>query len=269
MPIRKLTSQSNPLVKKFQLVAERARRAPADLVVAEGIRSLEEALFTGLEIEAVIVTDRYGKLDRELVLLEHLRKRPADICSVPESLFCRLSSVQTPQGIIGLVRLPVRKLAATALPETPLLLCACGIQDPGNLGTLIRTSAAAGASLVCTLEETVSARNPKAIRASAGAIFRLPVVERVPVAEFLDFCRRKSVSVLCAVARGGSSCFETDFARSCAILLGNEGGGIDETVRFGLPEVHVPMHPGVESLNVAAAGAILLFEAFRQRSLNG
>jgi len=269
MPIRTLTSKSNPLVRTIRLVAGQARRAPADLVVAEGVRALEEALAAGLDIEAVIVTERYGKSERETDLLGRVRQLSSVVCRAPEDIFGRLSSVQTPQGILALVRLPVLKIAAVVLPETPLLLCACGIQDPGNLGALIRSAAAAGASFACSLAGTVSARNPKALRASAGAIFRLPVVEGVAAAEFLAFCRQKSISLFCATARGGASCFETDFRQPCAILLGNEGAGVDDSLRSGLPGVSIPMNTAVESLNVAAAGAVLLFEASRQRALSG
>ncbi len=267
MPIRTLTSPSNPLLRTIRLVAEQARRAPAELVVAEGVRTLEEALNAGLEIRAAVISERCGHSERESELLSHLQDLPADLCVVPESIFSRLSSVQSPQGILALVRLPVLPLTAAALTKNPLLLCACGIQDPGNLGTLIRTADAAGASLVCALAGTVSCRNPKTIRASAGAVFRVPVAEHVPPQEFLAYCRSRSIAVLRALADGGLSCFETDFSKPCAILLGNEGSGIDPVLFPGTISVRVPMNPAAESLNVAVAGAVLLFEAFRQRSL--
>ncbi len=266
MSIRTLTSPSNPLLRTIRLAAGQARRAPAELVVVEGVRALEEAVKAGLEINAAVITAHYGHSERESELLRRLQDLSADVCVVPESVFSRLSSVQSPQGILALVRLPVAPLGAAALPGNPLLLCASGIQDPGNLGTLIRTADAAGASLVCTLTGTVSCRNPKTIRASAGTMFRVPVAEHVPPPEFLEFCRRHSITVLCASADGGSSCFDTDFSKPCAILVGNEGSGIDRGLISGMISVRVPMNPAVESLNVAIAGAVLLFEAFRQRS---
>ncbi len=266
MPIRTLTSKSNPAIRLIRLVAAQARRAPPDLVLAEGIRALEEALASGLFMESVLITERFGASARESAILEVLRKQSANLRHVPESVFRQLSCVQANQGILALVKVPLRQLSNVTLPETPLVLCACGIQDPGNLGTLVRTAAAAGVSLMCTLTGTVSARNPKAVRASAGTVFRLPLVERAVVEEFMEFCRRKSMTVLCAAARGGLPCYQTDFTQPSAILLGNEGSGIEEKVGSGLRRVQIPMSPGIESLNVAAAGAVLLFEARRQRA---
>ncbi len=267
MPIRSLTSKSNRLIKKIRLVAQQARKAPVDLLLAEGIRALEEAVGAGLEIEAVLISDRYGSTDREQSLLESLLRASSNTCRVPDPVFSHLSGVQAPQGILALVRVQVLQLADMSLPDRPLVLCACGIQDPGNLGTLIRSAAAAGTALVCSLAGTVSARNPKAIRASAGALFRMPVVEQVSAQEFLEFCRRHSLPLLRSSARTGICYFNADLAQPCAILLGNEGSGLDESAWAGVPGVRIPMTPGVESLNVAAAGAILLFEARRQRSL--
>ncbi len=266
MPVRTLTSKANPLVRTIRLVAGQSRRAPADLVLAEGVRVLEEALAASLRTESVVVSEDFGSAERESAVLRRLESSAATIYRAPDTILNYLSGVQTPPGILALVRLPFPELDEVTLPANALVLCACGVQDPGNLGTLIRTSAAAGVSLFCSLAGTVSARNPKAVRASAGAVFRMPVVERITQARFEEYCLRNSITVLCASAHGGTDCFTTDFTRPCAILLGNEGSGIHEQMRSGLPCVHVPMKTGVESLNVAAAGAVLLFEALRQRS---
>ncbi len=267
MPIRSLTSKTIPIIRTIRLVADQSRRAPHDLVLAEGTRALEEALDAKLEIEAVLLSEQFGVSDRNQVLLDAILRSSMSVYRAPDAVFRHLSAVQTPQGILALVRIPVILLEEVILPDRPLILCACAIQDPGNLGTLIRTAAAAGASLVCSLSGTVSARNPKTVRASAGALFHLPVVEQIAAPDFLDYCTRRSISLLSSSARGGTPYCETDLARPCALLLGNEGSGIDATLWAGVPCVRIPMAPGVESLNVAAAGAILLFEALRQRTM--
>ena len=267
MPIRSLTSKTNPIIRTIRLVADQSRRAPQDLVLAEGTRALAEALDAKLEIEAVLLSEQFDMSVRNQVLLEEILRSSMSVYRAPDAVFRHLSAVQAPQGILALVRIPVIPLEEVILPDRPLILCACAIQDPGNLGTLIRTADAAGASLVCSLSGTVSARNPKTVRASAGALFRLPVVEQIAAPDFLDYCARRSISLLSSSARGATTYFETDLARPCALLLGNEGSGIDETIWAGVPCVCIPMAPGVESLNVAAAGAILLFEALRQRTM--
>jgi TrmH family RNA methyltransferase len=147
----------------------------------------------------------------------------------------------------------------------PLVLYACGIQDPGNLGTLIRTAAAAGAHMVCTSKGTVSARNPKAVRSSAGAIFHLSIVEHADASEFRRFCEHHTIRLYRTHAREGTHYTEANLKSPCAVLLGNEGSGMDEKEFSDCPTIRIPMAEGIESLNVAIAGAVILFEASRQR----
>ncbi len=268
MVVSRLTSKSNTLIKLMRLVASQSHRAPADLVLAEGIRTLEEAYRAGCRIEAALVSDRFGENDRETALLHAWHKIRAKVYRVPENLLRSVSEVHAHQGALALVEVPVASLNEQLLLEKPLVLNACGIQDPGNLGTLVRSAAAAGATLVCTAPKTVSARNPKAIRASAGSFFHIPVVEQVPAREFLEYCRARHIRPYRAEAGGGLPYFEVEFNCAVALLLGNEGrGASDEDWRDAAP-VHVPMAAGIESLNVAAAGAVLLFEAYRQRKAN-
>lgn len=266
MAIRPVTGKTNPLIKLIRLVASQARKAPADIVLAEGTRSVEEAMVSGLPVESILISERYGNDPRERRLMDRILKTQAKIWRAADAIFNQASGVRTPQGIIALVQIPVLGMKDVVLPDKPLVLCACGIQDPGNLGTLVRTAAAAGVSLVCSLAGTVSARNPKTVRASAGALFRVQVVEQVSAPEFLDFCRRRSIALLSSSPQGEVCYSDVDLTRACALLVGNEGRGLDISVWKGATSVRIPMTSTVESLNVSAAGAILLFEAFRQRS---
>jgi RNA methyltransferase, TrmH family len=266
MPATPVTSKEHPLVKKIRLVASRARRAPPELVLAEGIRVLEEATNSNHEFEAVLLSDTFGAAERETALLETWQSREIMIRRAAGPLFRSLSGVLSPQGALALVRVPNLSLNEIPTVPNPLILCACGIQDPGNLGTLLRTAAAAGVALVCTTPATGSLRNQKVIRSSAGAFFRIPLVERVGPSEFLAYCSTRKIRPWRAAARSGASVWETGFRSPAAILLGSETRGISEKEWSDIPAVHIPMAPGSESLNVAAAGAIILFEACRQRS---
>jgi TrmH family RNA methyltransferase len=263
-----VTSKEHPLVKKIRLVASRARRAPAELVLAEGIRVLEEATHSQHEFEAVLLSDRFGADERETALLKSWHSRDIMIRRAAGLLFRSLSGVLSPQGALALVRVPNLSLNEIPALPNPLIVCACGIQDPGNLGTLLRTAAAAGAALLCTTAETGSLRNQKVIRSSAGAFFRIPVVERVGPSEFLAYCKGRKIRPVRADARSGASVWETSFRSPAAILLGGETRGVSGKDWGDIPAVHIPMAPGSESLNVAAAGAIILFEAWRQRSID-
>lgn len=265
MTVSQLTSKHNPLLKNIRLVSSGSHRAPKGLVTAEGVRILEEVERAGCAIEAVLFSEHFGSNTREKSLLDAWSLKHVRLYRTQEKLLASVSSVQTPQGAIALVRFPDLSLKKTALPKNALILCAYGIQDPGNLGTLIRTAAAAGACLVCTIKGTVSARNPKAIRASAGVFFRLPVVERVELSDIRSFCDLHAISLHRTDPRMGTPYTQANLQSPCAILLGNEGEGIAEHEVTGIPAIRIPMIDGVESLNVSIAGAVILFEAFKQR----
>jgi len=265
MTISQLTSKHNPILKTIRLVSSGSRRAPKGLVTAEGVRVLEEAERAGCPIEAVVFSEHFGSNARERKLLDAWRSKHVRLYRTQEKLLESVSSVQSPQGVVALVRIPDCSLDKTVLPQNALILCAFGIQDPGNLGTLVRTAAAAGACMVCTIKGTVSARNPKAIRSSAGVFFRLPVIEHVEPSDFRSFCDLHSIRLHRTDPRIGVPYTQADLHSPCAILLGSEGGGITEHEFAGSPAIRIPMIDGVESLNVSIAGAIILFEAFKQR----
>jgi RNA methyltransferase, TrmH family len=266
MSVSQLTSKDNPLIKTIRLVSAGSKRAPETLVLAEGIRVLEEAVKSGHQIEAAVFAESFGATERERDLLESWRSTKVRIYRVSDKIFKTASSVQTPQGALALVRVRNIGLAGAAPAQNALIVYACGIQDPGNLGTLIRTAAAAGATMVCTEKGTVSARNPKTIRASAGAFFHLVPVENVDVDEFLEYCRRYSIQPYRTDAREGIHYYEKDLRSPCAIMLGNEGSGMNTKKLAGVPPIRIPMNENIESLNVASAGAVVLFEAAKQRS---
>ncbi|MBN1571209.1 MAG: RNA methyltransferase [Acidobacteria bacterium] len=267
MAIPQITSRNNPVLKTIRLVASGSHRAPEELVVAEGLRVLEEALNAGRRIEVVLISDRFGSSKREGALLNALLPGKVRIYRADSQLFKYVSDVQSPQGAIALVRMPKLSLDTLKPAQNTLILYACGIQDPGNLGTLIRTAAAAGASFACTSRGTVSPRNPKAIRASAGLYFRLPVLESIELPAFLRYCKLHQIRVYRTDVMEGMPYTEADLAPPCALLLGNEGRGLADSGLKHIQSLHIPMAEGVESLNVASAGAVFLFEAVRQRTL--
>jgi TrmH family RNA methyltransferase len=265
MTILQLIGKHNPLLKTIRLVSSGSRRAPKGLVFAEGVRVLEEAEEAGCPVEAVLFSEHFGSHAREKRLLDGWRSKGVRLYRTQNKLLESVSSVQAPQGVVALVRVADFLLEKVVLPKNPLILCACGIQDPGNLGTLIRTAAAAGVCFVCTTRGTVSARNPKAIRSSAGVFFRLPILENIELCDFEKFCNLHSIRLYRADSRIGVPYTQADLRSPCAIMLGNEGGGLGDHELSGFPAVRIPMTDGVESLNVAIAGAVILFEAFKQR----
>jgi RNA methyltransferase, TrmH family len=266
MTVSYIASKDNPLLKTIRLIMSGSHRSPEQLVAVEGIRMLEEVNKAGCEIETVACSELFGSDIREKRLLDAWLSKNINIYMTGEKLFRSISGVQTPQGAIALIRAPKLSLGDIAPVPNSLILCACEIQDPGNMGTLIRTAAAAGVTLVCTTKDAVSARNPKSIRSSAGAFFHLPVIERVDAKDLRAYCNTHSIRPYRTDPREGMLYTQADFRGSCAIFLGNEGSGMSQDAFAGFPSIHVPMAEGVESLNVAMAGAVILFEAFRQRN---
>jgi TrmH family RNA methyltransferase len=265
MSVSQLTSRDNPLLKTIRLISSGSRRAPSHLVLAEGIRVLEQATRSKYEIEAVVFSEHFGSSERGQSLLQAWRSKGVRLFRTGAKLFESVSDVQNPQGALALMRVPETCLSEMAPVSNALILCACEIQDPGNLGTLIRAAAAAGATMTCTTKGTVSARSPKSVRASAGLFFHMPVVEHVETSDLLNHCARNSIRLYRTDTRQGSAHTETDLQSSCAIMLGNEAAGLSDSDLAEIPSIHIPMAKGVESINVAMAGTIILFEAFRQR----
>jgi RNA methyltransferase, TrmH family len=267
MNVSRLTSRDNPLLKTIRLIAAGSKRGSGDLALAEGIRVLEEAAKAPHPIEAAVYSENFGDAPRERALIKTWRSKNVQLYQTSEKIFRTVSSVQTPQGALALIRVSEFRLPDITPAGNSLIIYACGIQDPGNLGTLIRTAAAAGATMVCTAQGTVSARNPKAIRASAGAFFHLVPVENIDLPDFLEYCRQYSIRPFRTDAKDGLNYIDADLRSPCAIMLGNEGSGMDLKIFGDMPSIRIPISERIESLNVAIAGAIILFEAARQRSV--
>jgi RNA methyltransferase, TrmH family len=265
MTVIELTSKHSSLLKQVRLVASQSHRAPKSLVLAEGIRALEEASKAGRVAECALLAEDFGKDSREKDLLNHWISSGTKLYRAKKALIEAVSDVQSFQGALALVRVPQPDLESAILGPDPLILCVCGIQDPGNLGTLIRTALAAGVSLICTTKGSVSAANPKVIRASAGAFFHLPPVENLPASDLMHFLITHKIKILRADAHGGIPYMDCNFRLPCAVLLGNEGLGFSERDWKGSRPITIPLSRGVESINVAVAGAVILFEACRQR----
>jgi TrmH family RNA methyltransferase len=199
----------------------------------------------------------------------HLVERmPAEAegVQVPDRLFEQVAQTQNPQGVAALVELPSHNLDTILGGHDLLLLVACGLQDPGNLGTLMRSAAAFGASALCTLPETVSPFNPKAVRSSAGAIFRLPVLAGLAVNELVHRLRAARVRIVAADRHSPSPLYDADLRGSLAVMLGREASGLPpEITREASLLLSIPIRPGMDSVNVATAAGVFLYEAARQR----
>ncbi len=230
-----------------------------DTVAIEGEHLLIEAIRSGVKI--VTVFFRSG----DDSILDRVRfDKSVEVIELAAEIFASAVATESPQGIAALIVPRTFSIDDMFSVERPLILVAAGLQDPGNLGTLVRSAEAFGAAGVVTLAGTVSLWNSKSLRASSGSAFRLPVVAADNA--ILDRLRSQGVRILAAVANEGLAAPETDLAGATAILIGNEGRGLAaELVQLADARITIPFPGPVESLNAAIAASILLYEASRQR----
>jgi TrmH family RNA methyltransferase len=279
-----ITSRENRWLKRFR-AALSGERGEDGIVGVEGVRLVEAALGSGLPVEALLVSDSGA---RHLPRVAPLLASQVPVLHTSDKLFAGVADTKSPQGIAALVH-PRQATIESLLPGTALLVALVGVQDPGNVGTIIRAAEAFGATGAATCPSdsvgTADPFAPKALRASAGSALRLPIVHGVSSTILMAQLRMFHVTIYAAVAAteefaqqasDKASAFlrpwDIDWKIPAAILIGNEGSGLPaELVRAADARVYIPQaettaRVGIESLNAAMAASVLLYEAMRQRS---
>ena len=270
--LRRIEGRHNPLVKQLRKAFAHAELTEAGDCAIEGLRILEEAIRSGLRFSAVFF--RESAQDRAERLLPQIGAQ-VETLLLPDKLFDSLVPSESPQGVAALVRLKQFSLDDVVEKERlqvgPIVVLA-GLQDPGNLGTILRSSEAFGSAGVVLGEGTVSPFNSKVIRASAGSVFRLPVIHGhgksapVKLEEVSEKLRAQSVRLIATSSHKGTPLDQADLKGGAAILFGNEGSGLPREVMSKMDEVvAIPHTQQVESLNAGVAASIVLYEAARQR----
>lgn len=248
----------------IRALGRRRGREREGLFLAEGIRVVEELLDRRIALRLAVISSTLEDTERGRALRQRLQES-GGVREVGAGELGELADTSTTQGVLVVAEIPVAALDSLIPSATATVLVIDGVQDPGNLGTLARSAAAFGCEALVALPGTVDPWNPKAVRSSAGALFRLPVVQP-SVEEFMRWLRSHGFGIVGADA-GGAPVTELDRGNRTALVLGNEGAGLSEeaTARCdGL--VAVPMPGGTNSLNVAVAGAILMYELTRGRA---
>ncbi len=253
-----ITSTSNPVVKQIAGLQARAKaRQESGLFVAEGAKLVEE-LPESQKIR-VFASESYLQNEKNKKFAEKVGAEP-----IPDIVFQRMSDTKSPQGILALAR---QRTAAReeVLGGGPVLVLE-GLQDPGNLGTILRTGEAAGIGGVLADPTTVDRYNPKVVRATMGAIYRVPYVVEPDLGECIKALKKRGFRVFAAHLAGRTDYDREDYRGPSAFLIGNEGRGLtEETASLADVYIRIPMEGQVESLNAAVAASILLYEASRQR----
>ncbi|HEV7138302.1 MAG TPA: RNA methyltransferase [Steroidobacteraceae bacterium] len=256
--LRLVESRQNPRVKELRAALARTGRTPAGLIAVEGQHLVAEALRSNLRFETVFLSDGCNP--------PFPIPEGAEQLLLPSDVFLSAVATQEPQGIAALVHPPAFSPLDLFATPAPLILVLAGLQDPGNVGTLLRSAEAFAATGVMLLPGAASPWNPKALRASAGSAFRIPAIHATEP-EALNIFEQHRIPAIAAVARDGTPIREARLTGPCALLIGNEGSGLSHILLSAAAHrVTIPTPGAVESLNAAIAGSLLLYEASRQRA---
>ena len=257
-----ITSTSNPQVKRLLQLQKKGKvRNEEKVFIVEGLRMFQEV--PSERVEKVYISETlYNRKKQELNLSKFSYEILAD------SVFSHVSDTKTPQGILCVVRQKKYNVDELLKAKTPHFMVLDNLQDPGNLGTIVRTAEGAGVDAVFLSKESVDIYNPKTIRSTMGSIYRMPVVYVEDLVELLCAFRERGIKSYAAHLDGKNSYDKENYQSGTAILIGNEGNGLRDCVTESADIlVQIPMLGQVESLNAAIAASVLMFEVARQRRL--
>ncbi|GIQ68397.1 RNA methyltransferase [Xylanibacillus composti] len=257
-----IVSVHNPRVKLWTQLLERKGRAKHGLFLAEGIHLVQEAMRGGAVFDCVLYSLERGwpqELDTDGLADD------VALVGVSEAVLAKVTDAMTPQPVVAILNKPRMDQNELLLHGRALAVAVDGVQDPGNLGTIIRSADAAGARAVILGKGTVDPFSPKTVRSTMGSLFHLPVVE-ADLLDLLPKAREAGVQVIGTDMRAAESCYELDLKADTWFVLGNEGSGMSAAVAaLCSAQTYIPMEGQAESLNVAMAATVLLYESLRQR----
>lgn len=261
-----ITSRRNPTAMKARSVRDGKSR---DLIFVEGLRLCEEAHESGLVVETALYLDGLGSNERAGQLLRALVKESVPSFPITREVLESISDTRTPQGLVLLARRPrtSRESVFLSPAETlPLIVVLHEVNNPSNAGAILRVSEAAGATSVVATRGTTDLFSPKSLRAAMGSAFRLPIWTGAAIDEVLSTCTANAIKTVSTDLRATATHAGIDWKLPRAVILGGEADGLPTDIAIATDErIRIPMRPPVESLNVAVALAVVLYEAARQR----
>jgi TrmH family RNA methyltransferase len=291
--MERITSRHNAIVTRFRDLARGSDAASSGELLLDGAHLVQEALACGIAIEIAAFSERQLASARAPLaqVAADVKRQAGRVVGVTDQVLAAMSPVEHPSGVVAIGHARPSTVAAAfsatsgtkPVPmgsdpnraaglgsdpegEAPLVVVLAGLQDPGNVGAIVRTAAACGATGLVTIDGSANPFGWKALRGAMGGTFRLPVAARAQLADVLAAARQENVRVIAAVPRGGTPLTRVDLRQPTAIIFGGEGAGVSNaTVTAAAELVTVPMRRPIESLNVAVAAALILYEASRQR----
>lgn len=263
-----ISSRHNALVRRAREVRDGKHR---DLIFIEGLRLCEEAARSGIELDTVLFTESFVEEARASRLIDALAGSAERVAAVGEAVIEYLSDTRTPQGVVALARRPATDRASfesASRRDAPLVVVMHMVGNPSNAGAMLRVAEAAGATGAIATRHTADPFSPKALRGAMGSAFRLPLWSGVELAEVSDWCRSRGIQTVSTSLDAARAHTEIDWAVPRAVIFGPEAAGLArEEAQTADVSVRIPMRAPVESLNVAVALAVVLYEAARQRGV--
>lgn len=264
-PASPISSRDNRFVKFLRSLSEPKGRKKEQAYIIEGFKMVEEALRIPGAVSHVIATPTLLRHNAESII-EMAASQSVKLTWITDRILDVVSETRTPQPVIAVVRMKEHTETEILKPDPGLFIIAHWIQDPGNIGTIIRSSEAVGASGVVITHGTVDPYGPKAVRASMGSILRLPIIRIDDLSRFLERCTESGFQTVGLAISGKIAHFELDLTRPTALIVGSEGLGLPEDIMQNVRYIsRIPMFKGIDSLNVATAASVVLYEAYRQR----
>lgn len=265
MDFMHIESDANKKIKLAASLHQRKSREKEGLFLAEGVRLCEMAAESSWKIRFALVTDQLLSTERGRTLADRLSSI-TEVCLATEKIFLKAAATEQPQGILLVVEQQKNSLQDLQAAENPLYVVLDGVQDPGNVGTIIRTADAAGASAVLCTKGTADVFSDKVVRSTMGSLFHLPIISGVKPDEVIGFAKKCGCQLLVtALDESAKPLYERSLAQSVMLVFGNEGNGVSPELLKAGEKTYIPMVGGAESLNVGVSAAVALFEALRQR----
>lgn len=264
-----ITNLQNEQIKELVRLQLRKGRKETGAFLIEGVRFVEEALKAGVKPVKIVVSPKLTETGRGQELLDRCREQGCPVLEVEQRVLAKIADTEQPQGIVAVVTQPHNSwpdiLEGRKDKGIPLWLVVDGVQDPGNLGTIIRTAHAAGISGICMTPGTVDLFNPKTLRSTMGSIFHLTVLQGVEPLEILEEAKSRDWQVVVGDIAGELEYFQVDFQKATLLVVGSETQGPSQQfVESATHRVKISMPGEAESLNVAVAAGVMLFEGVRQ-----
>ncbi|MDP4179660.1 MAG: 23S rRNA (guanosine(2251)-2'-O)-methyltransferase RlmB [Bacillota bacterium] len=259
-----ITSNQNSIIKEIKSLEKRKYRQELGLFIAEGVRFVEEALKENANIKEIIVSETLFKNDMGKDILTLINSKGINYYTVSEKIFNEISGTQTPQGIMAVVEIKEFTLEDIISGANRIIILE-SLQDPGNMGTIIRTADASGMTGIILSKGCVDIYNQKVLRSTMGSIFHLPIHQTEDLNKTLEALRSKGIRTYAAHLNGTINYYDMNEYDNIAIIIGNEGNGIsNETADSADILVKIPMHGKAESLNASVAAGILMYEIVRK-----